>query len=249
MITGKKILVVMPAFNAGKTLVKTINSIPRDIIDDILLVDDASNDDTVQLARNLGIKVLRHETNMGYGANQKSCYTAALKTDADVIVMLHPDYQYEPKLLCALASMVCSGVYDVALGSRILSSVSAREQGMPWWKYYANRVLTLFQNILLDCKLSEYHTGYRAYSATFLKHIKFINNSDDFIFDNQLLVQAILNKYLIGEMSVPTKYFEEASSINFSRSCKYGIGVLVTSLRGFLHRIGIYVNKDYIKKT
>lgn len=238
MINGKKIMVVMPAYHAEQTLEATYRALPHDIIDHVLLVDDASSDNTVAVARRLGIEVITHPSNRGYGANQKTCYQAALDKGADIVVMVHPDYQYEPRLATAMAAMIESGVYDLVIGSRILGG-KARQSGMPWWKYLANRALTAFENLLLGAKLSEYHTGYRAYSATLLRAIPFQRNSDDFIFDNQLLAQAIVAGYPVGEISVPTKYFPEASSINLPRSIKYGFGVLGTALLGFAARTGL----------
>jgi glycosyltransferase involved in cell wall biosynthesis len=239
MLHGKRLMVVMPAFRAAQTIEATWRGLPHDIVDKVLLVDDASQDDTEQIARRLGMDVLVHETNRGYGANQKTCYQAALADGADIIVMVHPDYQYEPRLATAMAAMVESEVYDIVLGSRITGGGALRG-GMPWWKYMANRLLTAFQNLLLGAKLSEYHTGYRAYSRAVLERLNWQNNSDDFVFDNQFLVQGIAAGFRMGEISVPTKYFDEASSINFKRSVKYGLGVLTTSVKGFLHRIGVY---------
>ncbi|MDX1380609.1 MAG: glycosyltransferase family 2 protein [Xanthomonadales bacterium] len=239
MINGKSVAVVMPAFRAGQTLEVTWRTIPHDIVDYALLVDDASDDNTVRVARELGIDVEVHERNRGYGANQKTCYARILERNPDIVVMLHPDYQYEPRLLAAIAAMISSGIYDIVIGSRILGG-GALAGGMPWWKYLANRVLTLGQNLLLGAKLSEYHTGYRAYSSAFLRSIPWTANSDDFIFDNQLLAQAIAAGYAVGEISTPTKYFEEASSINFRRSLRYGLGVVWVSVLGFLNRTGLY---------
>lgn len=239
MINGKTVAVVMPAFRAGQTLEKTWQDIPHDIVDFALLVDDASDDNTVAVARELGIDVEVHDKNRGYGANQKTCYATILEHKPDVVVMLHPDYQYEPLLLASMAAMISSGVYDIVIGSRILGG-GALSGGMPIWKYLANRALTLGQNLLMGAKLSEYHTGYRAYSAGFLRNIPWEDNSDDFIFDNQLLAQAIAAGYPVGEISTPTKYFEEASSINFRRSVRYGLGVVLVSVLGFLNRTGLY---------
>lgn len=237
MINGMKIIVVMPAFHAEKTLEMTWRALPHDIVDHFLLVDDASNDGTVALAKSLGIEVLVHEKNRGYGANQKTCYEAALATDADIIVMVHPDYQYEPRLVTAMAAMIESGVYDAVIGSRILGG-QALAGGMPAWKYVANRALTLFQNLMLGAKLSEYHSGFRAFSRTLLERSRWREGSDDFVFDNEMLAQIILGKFRLGEISVPTKYFDDASSINFSRSVRYGFGVLRVSVTGLLWRIG-----------
>ena len=228
MLAGKRIIVVLPAYNAEKTLQRTYDEIPKDIVDDIILTDDASADDTVRLARSLGILTLRHDRNRGYGANQKTCYAAALARGADVVVMLHPDYQYSPTLVPAMASMIVSGHYDVVLGSRILGG-GARAGGMPLYKYLSNRALTAAQNLLTGQKLSEYHTGYRAWSRGVLERLPLLNCSDDFVFDNQMLTQAIHAGFAIGELSCPTRYFPEASSINFSRSVTYGLGVLATS--------------------
>ena len=232
MIQGKKIIVVLPAYNAGKTLERTVAAIPREVVDDIVLVDDASRDETVAVARSLGLGVVVHPRNRGYGANQKTCYRAALERGADIVVMLHPDYQYDPRLITAMAGMVASGVYGVVLGSRVLGSGStgALAGGMPWWKYVANRALTAFQNLLTGAKLSEYHTGYRAYSAAALRAIPLLANSDDFVFDNQLLVQAVAAGIAIGEISCPTRYEPESSSISFARSVRYGLGVVATTL-------------------
>jgi glycosyltransferase involved in cell wall biosynthesis len=230
MIEGQRIVIVLPAYNAEKTLEATVRELPG-VVDDVILVDDHSRDNTAELARSLGLHVIEHEVNKGYGGNQKTCYAAALFRDADVVVMVHPDYQYSPLLVTAMASMIAYGVYDVVLGSRILGG-GALQGGMPVYKYIANRALTFFQNILLNAKLSEYHTGYRAFSRKALMSLPLEINSDDFVFDNQVLAQCILLKLRIGEVSCPTKYFPEASSINFSRSVKYGMGVLKTSLTG-----------------
>ena len=248
MVNGKSVAVVMPAFRAEQTLEWTYRAIPEGIVDYALLVDDASDDNTVEIARKLGLTVVRHPSNRGYGANQKTCYENALKFQPDIIVMLHPDYQYDPRLLGPMAGMIASGVYEIVIGSRILVG-GALHGGMPWWKYVANRALTLGQNILLGAKLSEYHTGYRAYSADFLRSINFQANSDDFIFDNQLLAQAIIGKYRVGEVSVPTRYFEEASTINFRRSLRYGIGVIVVSLLGLVCRLNIFCHPMFSNIT
>jgi glycosyltransferase involved in cell wall biosynthesis len=239
MLHGKRLMVVMPAFHAARTIEATWRGLPHDIVDKVLLVDDASRDETAEIARSLGMDVLIHGTNRGYGANQKTCYEAALEDGADIIVMVHPDYQYEPRLVTAMAAMIESGVYDIVLGSRITGGGALRG-GMPWWKYLANRLLTAFQNLLLGAKLSEYHTGYRAYSREVLEKLNWRNNSDDFVFDNQFLVQGIVTGFRMGEISVPTRYFDDASSINFQRSVQYGIGVLTTSIIGFLGRTGLY---------
>lgn len=239
MINDKTVMIVMPAYRAGKTLRATWDAIPHDIVDEVLLVDDASDDETVSTAHSLGIRVHLHPRNIGYGGNQKTCYQDALEKGADIVVMLHPDYQYEPKLVTAMAAMISSGVYDMVIGSRILGG-GARKGGMPWWKYLANRLLTAFQNLMIGAKLSEYHTGYRAYSRDLLLAIPWQSNSDDFQFDNEFLVQAILSGHSVGEISVPTKYFEEASSINFPRSVRYGVAVLWISFLGLFKRLGIY---------
>ncbi len=241
MINNKRVMVVMPAYRAGETLEVTWHGLPHNIIDRVLVVDDASDDDTVRIAENLGADVITHPANMGYGANQKTCYNAALEDGADIVVMVHPDYQYEPRLVTAMAAMIESGVYDMVIGSRILGG-KTRQSGMPAWKYVANRILTAIENLLLGAKLSEYHTGYRAYSAQLLQNIPWKTNSDDFVFDNQFIVQAIISGYTIGEISVPTKYFAAASSINLPRSIQYGFGVLATSVLGFLARTGLYTH-------
>jgi len=238
LLAGKRIAVVLPAYNAARTLRQTYDEIPHDIVDDIILTDDGSRDETVRLARELGIHTLVHEKNRGYGGNQKTCYTAALARGADIVVMLHPDYQYSPRLVAAMAAMVTSGHYDVVLGSRILGN-GALAGGMPFYKYVFNRLLTLSQNILIGQKLSEYHTGYRAWSRAVLERLPLLRCSDDFVFDNQMLTQAHAFGFRIGEISCPTRYFEEASSINFRRSVTYGLGVLGTSLAYFLHRAGL----------
>ncbi len=239
MINNKTVMIVMPAYRAGKTLEATWQAIPHDVVDHVLLVDDASDDETVSIARKLGIRVALHPQNIGYGGNQKTCYTDALALNADIVVMLHPDYQYEPRLATAMAAMISSGVYDMVIGSRILGG-GALKGGMPWWKYLANRILTAFQNLMLGAKLSEYHTGYRAYSRELLARIPWRDNSDDFQFDNEFLAQVILTGYKLGEISVPTKYFPEASSINFSRSVRYGLAVVWVSMLGLLCRLGLY---------
>jgi glycosyltransferase involved in cell wall biosynthesis len=239
MLNGKKIVVIMPAYNAEKTLEKTYREIPFEFVDDVVLVDDASRDRTPEIAREIGIRTIIHETNLGYGANQKSCYRAALDLGADIVIMVHPDYQYTPKLIPALASMIAYDEFDAALASRILG-VGALRGGMPLYKYISNRFLTLFENFLLDHKLSEYHTGYRAFSRDLLERLPLEANSNDFLFDNQMLAQLIWFGYRIGEISCPTKYFEEASSINFRRSFIYGLGVLKTSLQFRLQKWGIH---------
>jgi len=229
----------MPAYNAGQTLEKTYQEIDRSIVDEVVLVDDASNDNTVKVGKELGIDhIIVHEQNKGYGGNQKSCYKKALEIGADIVVMLHPDYQYTPKLIPDMTLMIANGTYDAVLGSRILGG-GALEGGMPMYKYIANRFLTAFQNILIGQKLSEYHTGYRAFSKKVLESIAMQNNSDDFVFDNQMLSQIVFKGLSIGEVSCPTKYFPEASSINFSRSTTYGIGVLITSMKFRLQKMGL----------
>lgn len=239
MIDGLRVVVVLPAYNAAATLERTWNEIPRPLVDDVVLVDDASRDDTLQVAARLGIPhILRHERNAGYGANQKTCYAKALELGADIVVMLHPDYQYTPRLIPAMASIIASGLYPVVLGSRILGNGALRG-GMPLYKYVANRVLTAFQNLCTGAKLSEYHTGYRAFSAKVLRSIPIANNDDGFIFDNQMLAQIIQAGYGIAEVTCPTHYFEEASSIRLGPSVVYGLGVLGVSLRHVLHRWGL----------
>jgi len=237
MIENQKICVVLPAYNAVRTLERTLCEIPPGVIDDVVLVDDASTDDTLQLARKLGIFAVRHESNKGYGGNQKTCYRLALERGADIVIMLHPDYQYTPKLLLPMGAMLASGLFDVVLGSRILGT-SALAGGMPLYKYIANRALTFIQNILLGHKLSEYHTGYRGFTRAALESLPLERNSDDFIFDNQMLSQVIYMGYRVGEISCPAKYFPEASSINFRRSVIYGLGVLKTSISFRLARLG-----------
>jgi glycosyltransferase involved in cell wall biosynthesis len=238
MIDGRRIAVVLPAYNAAKTLHQTYAEIPHDLVDDVILTDDASRDDTVAIAQSLGIHTIRHDRNRGYGGNQKTCYTAALARGADIVVMLHPDYQYTPRLVTAMASMIASDQYDVVLASRILGN-GALAGGMPLYKYIANRILTAGQNILIGQKLSEYHTGYRAWSRQVLERLPLLNCSDDFVFDNQMIAQAAWCDFRIGEISCPTKYFPEASSINFRRSVTYGLGVLRTSAEFRLQRWGI----------
>jgi glycosyltransferase involved in cell wall biosynthesis len=237
VINGKHIVVVMPAYNASKTLEKTVRELP-DIVDNIILVDDKSTDGTVQMAEKLGLQIFVHDKNYGYGRNQQTCYREALAAGADIVVMVHPDYQYTPLLVSAMASMIAFGVYDVVLGSRILGG-GAIKGGMPGYKYVANRFLTAFQNIFTGAKLSEYHTGFRAFSRDVLVTLPLLENSDDFVFDNEILAQCVCFGYRIGELSCPTKYFEEASSINFARSVKYGFGVLATTLKCWLQKSGI----------
>ncbi len=229
MITGKRVCVVMPAYNAGRTLAQTVAEIDREVVDDVVVVDDASRDDTVEVARGLGLEAIVHPRNRGYGGNQKTCYAAALTRGADIVVMVHPDYQYSPRLIPAMASMVASGHFDCVLGSRILG-IGALRGGMPLWKYVANRTLTAIENLLLGYKLAEYHTGYRAFSRRLLETLPLEENSDDFVFDNQMLAQGLWFGFDIGELTCPTRYFTEASSINFRRSVKYGFGVLGTAL-------------------
>ncbi|MFQ5415572.1 MAG: glycosyltransferase family 2 protein [Myxococcota bacterium] len=238
MFHGKKIVVVMPAYNAAKTIEKTYREIPMDLVDDVVVTDDASSDETVEVARQLGLHTLVHGTNLGYGGNQKTCYTEALRIGADVTVMLHPDYQYTPALLPAMIGLITDGPFDAVLGSRVLGG-RALAGGMPMYKYIANRGLTAAQNLLCGAKLSEYHTGYRAFSREVLESLPLLENSDDFVFDNQMLAQILLAGFEIGEVSCPAAYFEEASSINFRRSVKYGLGVLTTSVQAFLHRRGL----------
>jgi glycosyltransferase involved in cell wall biosynthesis len=238
VLHGKKVVVVMPAYNAGQTLAQTYQEIPPGYVDEVVVVDDASRDDTVAVARSLGLETIVHQRNRGYGGNQKTCYRRALELGADVVVMLHPDYQYTPKLVVAMASLVALGQYDIVLGSRILVG-SALKGGMPKYKYVSNRVLTLLQNWIIGLKLSEYHTGYRAFSRDVLTSLPLEENSDDFVFDNQMLVQAVSFGFSIGEISCPAKYFAEASSIGFGRSVRYGIGVLQTSIQYRLELAGM----------
>jgi len=239
MINGKTIVVVLPAYNATKTLEMTYREIPFEIVDDVVLVDDHSRDETSTVGHELGIKhVIRHDRNRGYGGNQKTCYRTALELGADIVIMLHPDYQYTPQLIPSMAWLIANDVYHVVLGSRILGN-GARKGGMPLYKYIANRGLTFIQNLLVGQKLSEYHTGYRAFSRTVLESIDIEKNSDDFVFDNQMLSQIIMKDFEIAEVTCPTKYFDDASSINFRRSTIYGFGVLWTSLQHRLHRMGL----------
>src|SRR5580704_9406837 len=237
MINGKRIAVVFPAYNAEKTLEATVRELP-DLVDIRILVDDHSSDRTVEIAHRLGLQSFVHDRNYGYGRNQQTCYREALVAGADVVIMVHPDYQYTPLLVTAMASMIAYDVYDVVLGSRILGG-QARRGGMPLWKYIANRFLTLFENSCLGAKLSEYHTGYRAFSSSVLTDLPLLENSDDFVFDNQMLAQCVMFGFRLGEVSCPTKYFAEASSINFRRSVQYGLGVLATTLEFALQRLGI----------
>jgi glycosyltransferase involved in cell wall biosynthesis len=238
MINNKKIIVVLPAYNAEKTLQRTYEEIPHDIVDEVILVDDRSHDKTVQVAQKLKISVVVHDKNLGYGGNQKTCYAEALKRGADIVVMLHPDYQYPPKLVGPMASLIATGMFDVVLGSRILGGY-ALKGGMPFYKYVANRLLTAFENILTGQKLSEYHTGFRAFSKEVLLRVPFLENSDDFIFDNQILTQIFYCDYRIGEISAPCNYNKGCSSISFRRSVKYGWGVLKTAFQYFLVRKGL----------
>lgn len=239
MYKGKKVIVVLPAYNAALTLEKTYAEIPFDLVDEVILCDDASRDNTSELARQIGIKhVIVHEQNRGYGGNQKSLYNKALELGGDIVIMLHPDYQYTPKLIPAMVNIIGDELYPVVLGSRILGK-GALQGGMPVYKYIANRALTLTQNLLINYKLSEYHTGYRAFSREVLQSINFNRNSDDFVFDNEMLSQIIYAGFHIGEVTCPTKYFEEASSINFARSTKYGLGVLRVSVSHLLQRLGL----------
>ena len=245
MYNDKKVVVVLPAYNASKTLSKTVREIPLGLVDDIVLCDDASRDETVLVARKLGIKhIIEHKINRGYGANQKSLYEKAQSLKADIVIMLHPDYQYTPKLIPSMVNIIGEDLYPVVLGSRILGK-GALKGGMPIYKYVANRFLTLFQNILLSQKLSEYHTGYRAFSKSVLESIKYQENSDDFVFDNEMLSQVVYKDFEIGEITCPTKYFEEASSINLTRSIKYGLGVLRVSIIFRLSKWGLIKSKLY----
>lgn len=238
MLNGQRITVVMPAYNAAKTLQQTLDEIPDEVVDDIILTDDASQDQTAALARDLGLVTIQHEKNRGYGGNQKTCYSVALARNADVVIMLHPDYQYTPRLVTAMASMIAYGEFDCVLASRILGK-GALVGGMPLYKYISNRALTFAENVLLGQKLSEYHTGYRAWSRAVLERLPLLNLSDDFVFDNQMLAQAAYFGFQVGEISCPTKYFEEASSINFRRSCIYGLGVLQTAAQYRLQKWGV----------
>jgi glycosyltransferase involved in cell wall biosynthesis len=249
MYNQKKVIVVLPAYNAALTLEKTYREIPFDLVDEVILCDDASKDNTTDLARSIGIRhVITHEKNKGYGGNQKTLYNKALALGGDIVIMLHPDYQYTPKLIPAMVNIIGDDLYPVVLGSRILGK-GALSGGMPVYKYFANRMLTFTQNLLIGYKLSEYHTGYRAFSKEVLYAINYNENSDDFVFDNEMLSQIIYAGFHIAEVTCPTKYFEEASSINFRRSAIYGIGVLRVSLHHFLQRIGIYSFNMYRKKT
>ncbi|MEX0968030.1 MAG: glycosyltransferase family 2 protein [Bacteroidia bacterium] len=245
MFKGKKVVVVLPAYNAERTLERTYQEIPFDLVDDVILVDDASSDRTTPLAAQIGIKhIITHRQNLGYGGNQKSCYRKALEIGADIVIMLHPDYQYTPKLIPAMASIIGSGLYPVVFGSRILGN-GALKGGMPLYKYVANRFLTLTQNLLMNQKLSEYHTGYRAFSREVLERINFEVNSNDFIFDNQMIAQIFYAGFEIAEVTCPTKYFEEASSINFQRSSKYGAGVIGVSFQYLFQKLGLVKSRIF----
>lgn len=247
MLLGKRIGVVLPAFNAARTLERTYKEIPQDVVDEVILVDDGSRDDTVAIASTLNIHVLQHDRNKGYGANQKTCYAHASSRDLDIIVMLHPDYQYTPKLIRAMVALIAEGVYDLVLGSRILGG-GARTGGMPLYKYVMNRVLTLVENLLIGQKLSEYHTGYRAFSRDVFFQLRLDENSDDFVFDNEMLVQCVAQGFRIGEISCPTRYFPEASSINFRRSVIYGFGCLRVAMAYFLHRMRLIRFRRYERR-
>ena len=247
MLNNKKIIVVLPAYNAGATLSRTYSEIPMDIVDEVILVDDASKDNTVEEGMALGIKhIIKHDHNKGYGGNQKTCYNHALQLGGDIVIMLHPDYQYTPKLITAMASIISSDLYPVVIGSRILGK-GALKGGMPYYKYISNRFLTFMQNLLMNQKLSEYHTGYRAFRRDVLESIPFMKNSDDFIFDNQMLAQIFYFGFEVGEVTCPTKYESDSSSINFMRSVKYGLGVLKTSVLFLLMRLKIYRSEIFQK--
>jgi glycosyltransferase involved in cell wall biosynthesis len=246
MISGKKLVVVLPAYNAGQTLERTFREIPGEIVDEVILVDDHSSDDTVAVARSLGIgHVIRHDHNLGYGGNQKTCYDQALALGADIVIMLHPDYQYTPTLIAPMAALIANGVYPVVFGSRILGK-GALQGGMPRYKYFANRLLTLGQNLLLGQKLSEYHTGYRAYAAEVLRAVDYHANSDDFVFDNEIVSQIFMAGYPIAEITCPTRYFDEASSIRLIASPRYSLGVLRVSVQHLLHRLGVIRVRRYL---
>jgi glycosyltransferase involved in cell wall biosynthesis len=246
MISNKKLVVIMPAYNAENTLRQSYDELPHEYVDDVILVDDASSDRTVKIANEMGIKTIVHKKNMGYGANQKTCYREVLKQGADIVVMLHPDYQYSPRLVTAMAFMIVSGHYDVVIGSRILGG-KALKGGMPTYKYIANRFLTLIENMILGIKLSEYHTGYRAFTREVLETLPLEENSDDFVFDNEILAQAAYFGFRIGEISCPARYFEDASSINFARSVKYGLGVLATTVKYALQKLSL-INSPIFNK-
>jgi glycosyltransferase involved in cell wall biosynthesis len=248
MLNGKKIVVVMPAYNAAKTLQTTYQEIPIGIVDDVILVDDRSGDNTAALSHELGISTIVHTHNLGYGGNQKTCYKAAIAKGADIIIMLHPDYQYTPKLILPMAALIAEGLFDCVLGSRVLGT-GALKGGMPLYKYCANRMLTLFQNILLGYKLSEYHTGYRAFSREILESLPLEENSNDFVFDNQMLAQIIFARFSIGEITCPTHYFKDASSISFKRATKYGLGVLATSIEYRAQRFNLIASPRFSPLT
>lgn len=249
MINGKKIGVVLPAYNAAKTLKQTLDEIPYDIVDEVILTDDCSQDDTAEVAAQLGIKhIIRHEKNRGYGGNQKTCYKKALELGCDIVVMLHPDYQYTPKLIHSMCYTIANGVYPVVIASRILGK-GARKGGMPLYKYIANRFLTFFQNLLMNQKLSEYHTGYRAFAREVIEKLNLEADSDDFVFDNQMIAQIFYAGYEIAEITCPTKYFKEASSINFKRSVKYGLGVVFTSINYLLAKTRIKIHRIFKTDT
>ena len=247
MLNGKKVVVIMPAYNAEKTLEKTYDEIYKDIVDEIILTDDNSSDNTKELSKNLNITTIVHKTNKGYGANQKSCYIAALNSNADIVIMLHPDYQYSPKLIPAIASMLAFEEYDAVIASRMLSD--ALKGGMPLYKYISNKFLTFIENICLHQHLSEYHTGFRGFKRNVLQNLPLASCDDDFIFDNEMLALTCYYGYKIGELSCPTKYFPEASSINFTRSCKYGLGVLAVSIKYLLAYLGLYKSKIFKKNA
>lgn len=238
MLEGKKIIVVMPAYNAEKTLEKTYSEIPKEIVDEIILTDDKSSDETVRIAKELGITVFEHEVNRGYGANQKTCYKRAIEKGADIIIMLHPDYQYPPKLITAMAGLITSGMFDIVLGSRVLGGMAIKG-GMPVYKYIFNRILTAIENLLIGAKLSEYHTGYRGFSKDVIMSLPLEEDSDDFVFDNEMMVQALYFGYRVGEITAPSKYTSESSSINFRRSMVYGIGVILTAIKFVLQKLKI----------
>jgi glycosyltransferase involved in cell wall biosynthesis len=248
MINNKKVIVVMPAYNAARTLEQTYSEVPLDCVDEVLLVDDGSSDETVELALGLGLTTFLHKRNLGYGRNQKTCYREALGRGADIVVMVHPDYQYSPKLIVSLAAMIAYGEYDVALASRIIGAGTLKG-GMPLYKYVANRLLTAFQNIMVGSKLSEYHTGYRAFSREVLTSLPLEANTDDFVFDNEMLAQVIFFNHRIGEISCPTRYFAEASSISFARSVKYGLGVLLTSAAFRLQKMGLWKSRIFDREA
>lgn len=248
MLKGKKVIVVLPAYNAERTLERTYADIPKDIVDEIILVDDCSSDRTIDISRSLGIRAVLHNRNLGYGGNQKTCYSLALNRGADIIVMLHPDYQYPPKLISAMVNLVACGMFDAVLGSRILGGY-ALKGGMPFYKYLSNRFLTLAQNILIGQKLSEYHTGYRVFSREVLLTVPFLRNSDDFIFDNQILMQICYFGYRIGEITSPSSYNKDSSSISFKRSIVYGLGVLLCAIKYMLRRCGLMHFKMFEKST